>query len=247
MLDFLLFGLVLPFGVAWNFKTLVLVASLLISFVTACPPSPPPLVPHGPQWPIPLPPPSSPKPPQLQWLFTADLDVLPNSAPVLPGPHGIRLNLPIVGGKFRGIGGLNGTIKGNSADWALLDPTTGIGSADARWIISLPATHSTGGLDSLVFVSSTGPSQKRGGLNRAHLRLVFETGGPEYYWMNNILAVGVLEILNPSNTSVQDVHIDAFNASSFFSLPSSIPSAPVPTASDSRKASELVPAIPQRS
>ncbi|GAA5934481.1 uncharacterized protein JCM15063_004588 [Sporobolomyces koalae] len=152
-----------------------------------------------------------PTPPQLQWLFTANLNVLPNVAPVLPGPRGIRLDLAIVGGTFNGKGGLKGSIRNDTSDWAVVDPNTGIGSADARWTIVLAPTPSTQGQNSLVYVHSTGPSQKRGGLNRAHLRLLLETGVPEYYYLNNVLAVGVLDILNPSNTSVQTVHIDAFN------------------------------------
>ncbi|GAA5834324.1 hypothetical protein JCM5353_007319 [Sporobolomyces roseus] len=152
------------------------------------------------------------KPPKFKWLFTANLKVLPNLAPLLPGPKGIRLDLPIVGGTFKGLeNNVNGSILGYSADWATIDPLTGFGSTDARWIVSLPPTPSTQGVNSLIFVSTTGPSQKRGGLNRAHLRLIFETGVPEYYYLNNVLAVGVLEILNPSTTSVQDVRIDVFN------------------------------------
>ncbi|GAA6016017.1 hypothetical protein JCM11491_007145 [Sporobolomyces phaffii] len=156
-------------------------------------------------------PPSVPRAPRLEWLFTVDLATVPNAAPLLPGPNGIRLDLAITGGTARLRGGVHGTMRGDTADWAVVDPRTGIAQADARWTLALPATPSTDGLAALVFVESTGPSQKRGGLARAHLRLKLETGVPEYYWLNNVCAVGVLDILNPSNTSIQDVHIEAFN------------------------------------
>ncbi|GAA5883950.1 hypothetical protein JCM16303_004719 [Sporobolomyces ruberrimus] len=153
----------------------------------------------------------TPTPPKLQWLFTVHLMTLQNPAPLLPGPQGIRIDLAIIGGTFQGLGGLNGTMRGDTADWAVIDPSTGIGSADARWTIVLPPTNSTQGADSFIYVKSTGPSQKRGGLNRAHLRLKLETGVPEYYWINNVCAVGVLDILNPNNSTMQDVRIQAFN------------------------------------
>ncbi|GAA5963344.1 hypothetical protein JCM3765_006990 [Sporobolomyces pararoseus] len=152
-----------------------------------------------------------PGPPQLQWLFTVDLYALPNAAPLLPGPYGIRIDLAIVGGKFKGGDGLEGTVRNDTADWATIDTQTGIGQVDARWTLVLPPTKSTNGANSFIFVQSSGPSQKRGGLNRAHLRLKLETGVPEYYYLNNVLAVGVLDVINPSNTSVQDVRIQAFN------------------------------------
>ncbi|GAA5842490.1 hypothetical protein JCM3766R1_002604 [Sporobolomyces carnicolor] len=112
---------------------------------------------------------ATPKPPHLKYLFTVDLFALPNVAPLLPGPRGIRLDLAIVGGTFKGLGGLTGTIRNDTADWATIDPQTGIGQVDARWTIVLPPTKSTGPTqDAFVFVQSSGPTQKRGGLNRAH-------------------------------------------------------------------------------
>ncbi|GAA5913118.1 uncharacterized protein JCM6883_006529 [Sporobolomyces salmoneus] len=158
-----------------------------------------------------LPVPPIPIPPQLQWLFTVGIQALPNVAPLLPGPNGIRLDLALVGGTFKGRGGLKGKMRNDTADWGVIDPRTGIAQVDARWTVVLPPTKSTAGQDSFIFVQSSGPTQKHGGLNRAHLRLKLETGVPEYYYLNNVLAVGVLEILNPSNTSVQTVRIQAFN------------------------------------
>lgn len=145
--------------------------------------------------------PITPAPPQFRFLFTVNLQTRPLMGPLVVGPAGIRLDLPITGGTFMGRGGLSGkfppsrstplrrivpsdhlvvertgTIRGDGADRPTIDPQTGIGSADARWIISLPPTPSTNGSDSLIFVSTSGPTQKQGGLNRAHLRIILETG-----------------------------------------------------------------------
>lgn len=43
-----------------------------------------------------------PSPPKLSHLFTARLGVKPNSAPISPGPQGIRLNHAILGGTVKG-------------------------------------------------------------------------------------------------------------------------------------------------
>ncbi|GAA5918503.1 hypothetical protein JCM5296_001404 [Sporobolomyces johnsonii] len=152
-----------------------------------------------------------PTPPALQWLFTADLLVQPNIAPQVVGPHGIRADLPIVGGTIIGVSGLNGTIlnRGGS-DWVLVDPRSNVGSTDARWQIVLPPTNSTNGVNTVVFVRTSGPSLRGGGLNKAHLRIVMETGVKEWYWLNEVMAVGILTILNPG-AAVQTVHIEAFN------------------------------------
>lgn len=52
-----------------------------------------------------------PSPPSLHWLFTAHLDVLPNTAPLIPGPRGVRLDLPITGGTVHGKHGMNGALR----------------------------------------------------------------------------------------------------------------------------------------
>ena len=40
-----------------------------------------------------------------------------------------------------------------------------------------------------IFLQTSGPAQANGDL---HLRAIFETGDKRYYWLNNIVAVGVL-------------------------------------------------------
>ena len=53
----------------------------------------------------------TPEPPKLQYLFTANLKVVPNAPLLLPGPKGIRLNIPIIGGTFEGLeNNVNGSL-----------------------------------------------------------------------------------------------------------------------------------------
>lgn len=40
-----------------------------------------------------------------------------------------------------------------------------------------------------IYIQTAGPTQSDG---RIILRIVFETGYPDYYWLNNIVAVGIL-------------------------------------------------------
>ncbi|GAA5883946.1 hypothetical protein JCM16303_004717 [Sporobolomyces ruberrimus] len=161
-------------------------------------------------------------PPTLEPLFTAELEVVPNPAPILPGPKGIRVDCAITGGTVTGKHGLNGSIRPDSSDWAILDPRTGLAFADARWALRLPPTKSTGGQDAFVYVQSSGPSAPpyaAGGLV-LHLRLVLETGVPEYYWLNNVVVIGLLEmrdvgnVLDPTSTRVEVIRIRAYTIDS---------------------------------
>ncbi|BGO93248.1 hypothetical protein NBRC10512_000099 [Rhodotorula toruloides] len=182
------------------------------------------------------PPSAPPSPPHLNWLFTAHLDVLPNTAPLVPGPRGVRLNLPITGGTVHGRHGMNGTILPHSADWVLVDPVSGTGSADARWVISTPfppiaappASKAPSAQQPIlpplpppvashyIFVYTEGPSLPNTANTKAHLRVRFETGSPAWRWLNWVCAVGILEITNPNNSTVQDVKIDVFNLAGEF-------------------------------
>lgn len=40
-----------------------------------------------------------------------------------------------------------------------------------------------------IFIQTSGPTQSDG---RIILRILFETGHPTYYWLNNIVAIGIL-------------------------------------------------------
>ena len=64
----------------------------------------------------------------------------------------------------------------------LTDPQTGIFSADTRYNFR---THDGAN----ILLQTSGPAQPRGGLQ---LRVLFETGDKDYYWLNNVVAVGLL-------------------------------------------------------
>lgn len=68
------------------------------------------------------------------------------------------------------------------ADWGLTDPQTGIFSADTRYNFR---THDGAN----ILLQTSGPAQPEGGLQ---LRVLFETGDKDYYWLNNVVAVGLL-------------------------------------------------------
>ncbi|GAA5852235.1 hypothetical protein JCM3766R1_003302 [Sporobolomyces carnicolor] len=163
----------------------------------------------------------TPQAPELEWLFTVNFDAHPNPAPLLPGPSGSRLDVALTGGNYTDSNGVTGKMRPLS-DWAILDSRTGLAFADARWAIVLPATESTRGQEATVYVKSTGPSAPplEDGTFVLHLRLVLETGVPEYYWMNNIVVIGILEIKNidvlfdPTSEVTENVHIEAFRLKS---------------------------------
>ncbi|KAL1584225.1 hypothetical protein WHR41_06781 [Cladosporium halotolerans] len=123
--------------------------------------------------------PEPPAPP-LTFLYTSYVhcrDALYRS----PGPLGTRTAIPIIGGNFTGPR-LSGTILPLGADWGLTDPRTGVFSADTRYNL-----RTDDGTD--IFVRTSGPAQPGGGLQ---LRALFEVGVGELYWLNEVVAVGVL-------------------------------------------------------
>jgi len=67
------------------------------------------------------------------------------------------------------------------ADWGLVDKD-GLFSADTRYQLQTDDGAN-------IFIRTSGPAQADGHL---HLRIVFETGSATYYWLNNIVAVGIL-------------------------------------------------------
>lgn len=76
----------------------------------------------------------------------------------------------------------SGNVSDLGADWGVTDNNTGIFSADTRYNL---ATNDGAN----IFIQTSGPKQPDGHL---HLRQIFETGHPDYYWLNNIVAVGIL-------------------------------------------------------
>ncbi|KAJ5220966.1 uncharacterized protein N7469_009853 [Penicillium citrinum] len=143
---------------------------------------------------------AEPNPPNLQFLYTAYVECNENLMTEIAGPHGIRKSIPIVGGNFTGPR-LSGKILDVGADWGLIDPRTNIFSADTRYNL-----RTDDGAD--IYIRTSGPKGPDGHL---HLRLIFETASPKYYWMNNILAVGVLTSNIPTTKDISLLRIDAWN------------------------------------
>ncbi|GAB1314604.1 Scytalone dehydratase [Madurella fahalii] len=123
----------------------------------------------------------APRAPGLTYLGTANITLAP-PIPVGPGPRGDRNIFAITGGIFSGPR-LSGTIPGFGGDWGLGDPTAGNFYVDARYQIQTAEGAN-------IMVEANGPQQPEGIL---HTRNRFETGHPDYYWLNNIVAIGIVQ------------------------------------------------------
>ncbi|KAF2129691.1 hypothetical protein P153DRAFT_340818 [Dothidotthia symphoricarpi CBS 119687] len=137
--------------------------------------------------------------PALEYLYTALVDC---EARVFTSqtPKGLRTAIPIVGGNFTGPR-LNGKILNLGADWGTSDPQTGLFTADTRYNLQTDDGAN-------IFIQTTGTRQPDGNL---HLRLVFETGDKDYYWLNNIVAVGILHRIAVYADGSYTLQIDAWN------------------------------------
>jgi hypothetical protein len=115
-----------------------------------------------------------------------------------------------------------GKILDVGADWGLVDPQTNVFSADTRYNF-----RTDDGAD--IFLQTAGPKAPDGHL---HLRIIFETGSPKYYWLNNVVgefhaenkwpnhfltksnpAIGILTSNQPTNKNISLLRIDAWNVS----------------------------------
>jgi hypothetical protein len=76
---------------------------------------------------------------------------------------------------------LIGKVLGIGADWSLTD-SKGIFSADTRYQL-----QTNDGAN--IFIQTFGPTYNDSAIG---LHMLFETGSASYYWMNDIVAVGVL-------------------------------------------------------
>ncbi|KAL2151676.1 hypothetical protein VTH82DRAFT_6774 [Thermothelomyces myriococcoides] len=121
----------------------------------------------------------TPAAPGLTYLYSLNC-TLGQALPVGAGPHGTRTVIPITGGSFSGPR-LSGKVLDLGADWGLIDKD-GTFSADTRYHLQTDdGAH--------IFIRTAGPAQADG---KIHLSIKFETGSEKYYWLNNIVAVGVL-------------------------------------------------------
>ncbi|KAK4446115.1 hypothetical protein QBC34DRAFT_271774, partial [Podospora aff. communis PSN243] len=122
-----------------------------------------------------------PKVPGLTFLYSLNC-TLGESLAVGNVPDGNRVVIPITGGTFSGPR-ISGKVLNLGADWGLID-RNGTFSADTRYhLITDDGAH--------IFIRTSGPAQPDG---RLHLRIIFETGSDKYYWLNHIVAVGVLKV-----------------------------------------------------
>ncbi|KAK4182486.1 hypothetical protein QBC35DRAFT_395888 [Podospora australis] len=123
---------------------------------------------------------ATPKSPSLNFLYSLNCTLGP-ALQVGGGPIGTRTVIPITGGTFSGPR-LSGKVLNLGADWGLTD-SKGLFSADTRYQLQTnDGAH--------IFIRTSGPTQSDGYI---HLRIQFETGSSKYYWLNNIIAVGILK------------------------------------------------------
>jgi feruloyl esterase len=145
--------------------------------------------------------------PTLQFLYTVNT-TLGTSWPIGDTGLGNRVVIPITGGTFSGPR-MSGTVTNLGADWGVTD-SRGVFFPDTRYNL-----RTDDGAD--IFIRTSGPSQPDG---RIFLRATYETGHPDYEWLNYIVATGVLE---PSSTGV---NIDMWQVSwrlvSSYLVPSSL-------------------------
>ena len=129
-----------------------------------------------------------------------------------PGPSGTQLSIPILGGTLTGprISGkmaymyvvdevkyiltyLPGKVMDVGADWGTID-TNGTFQANAQYQVQTDDGAN-------IFVHVTGPTQPNG---QVYNHITFSTGSEKYYWMNNIVAVGI------STLGTTSVAVDAW-------------------------------------
>lgn len=94
--------------------------------------------------------------------------------------QGTRVAIPITGGTFVGPR-LSGTIMNLGADWGVTD-TYDVFFPDTRYSL-----RTDDGAD--IYIQTAGPTQEDG---RTLLRAIYQTGHPDYIWLNHIVAIGIL-------------------------------------------------------
>ena len=142
---------------------------------------------------------SSPNAPGLEYLYTAFVDCEPRIFTTQTS-KGLRTAIPIIGGNFTGPR-LTGKVLDLGADWGLTDPQTGLFTADTRYNL-----QTDDGAD--IYIQTSGSRHPDGKL---HLRLVFETGDKDYYWLNYVTAVGLLQRVAEYANGTYTLRIDAWN------------------------------------
>ncbi|KAK0708646.1 hypothetical protein B0H67DRAFT_495573 [Lasiosphaeris hirsuta] len=132
-------------------------------------------------------PPIYPKTPSLTYLYTVNIT---GGDPVVvgPGPRGLRIIAPILHGTFSGPRFGTGKVLPIGADWELIDANNepnGTLTVDVRQTFQLDD-------GAVIQVFESGSTQTDG---TAHVRLTYETGSAKHYWVNSIVAVGIIHVL----------------------------------------------------
>ncbi|KAJ5936215.1 hypothetical protein N7454_005513 [Penicillium verhagenii] len=142
---------------------------------------------------------SPPSPPELSFLYTAYVVCAP-SVYRMQTPFGIQAAIPIIGGNFTGPR-LKGKILDLGADWGTADTQTGLFSANTRYNLQ---THD----GAYLYLQTSGAQQPDGNL---HLRINIATGSKDYYWLNNIVAFGILQDVSNTADGGSTLRIDAWH------------------------------------
>ncbi|KAK4212245.1 hypothetical protein QBC37DRAFT_425304 [Rhypophila decipiens] len=139
------------------------------------------------------PPPKPPKPPGTTYLYTVNITG-GATYPVGPGPYGNRLVVPILNGTFSGPR-LKGTVMPVGGEWGVLDTSH---PSQTAFHIDVRQTFKTDD-GAYIQVIEGGSSQPDGS---AFATMRFDTGSEKYYWMNNIVAFGVLRQLGGGGLTI---------------------------------------------
>ncbi|GAA6017085.1 hypothetical protein JCM10207_001481 [Rhodosporidiobolus poonsookiae] len=141
-----------------------------------------------------------PTPPALEWLYRAYVICPPDLLDGSKSPVGVRRTIPITGGNLTFADGTHGKIRNLGADDGLVDPRTGIFSADTRYHALLDD-----GTD--LYFRTHGAQQPNGEL---HLSVGVESGSEKWYFLNHRNIVGVLNIEEVVNGTMT-LKIDAYS------------------------------------
>lgn len=117
--------------------------------------------------------------PGWEFLYAANL-TLGELWPIGDYGFGTRVAIPILGGTFEGPR-MKGTVSNLGADWAVAD-SKGVLFADARYNL-----RTDDGVD--ILIQLTGAGQPAGGFL---VRSTYQTGHPDYEWLNYAITSGVL-------------------------------------------------------
>jgi hypothetical protein len=124
---------------------------------------------------------AAPPVPGFEFLYTLNCSLAP-AFEIGNGPRGPRTVIQITGGTFEGPK-IKGDVLNLGADWLWTD-SKGNGHPDTRY-----GLRTDDGAN--VYIQTMGSGQEDGLI---HLHGLFETGSEKYWWLNNVVAVGILQV-----------------------------------------------------